>query len=258
MSHRIEQGAPQTLKGYLEILATLSVIALCAVAVWLGISQRLSSSGPVSSATAAGARAPDASVNRTISLAGSATIGERRAKVAVVEYSDFHCPFCSRFAETTWPELASAYVTSGRALWAFKHFPLEAAHPHAFRAAEASGCALQQGRFWEMHDRLFASPAAPTDDLLVAHASVLQLDVPRFTKCMTGEAAPQVRQDIETGKQLGVAATPTFFLGTVEDDGQVVVRKRITGAIPAAHFRTVLEAFIREVEPAKTARARQP
>ena len=256
MSERIEQGTAQTLKGYLEMLATASVIALCAVAVWLGISQRLASAPPVPPVNAA-ARAPDASLNRTISLAGAATIGERGARVAVIEYSDFHCPFCSRFAETTWPELASEYVKSGRALWAFKHFPLEAAHPHAFRAAEASGCALQQGRFWDMHDRLFASPAAPTDERLLEHAAALKLDVPRFTKCMTGEVASQVRQDIDTGKQLGVAGTPTFFLGTVQDDGLVVVRKRITGAIPAAHFRTVLEAFFKEVEPAKTARNRE-
>ena len=133
MSERIEQGTAQTLKGYLEMLATASVIALCAVAVRLGISQRLASAPPVPPVNAA-ARAPDASLNRTISLAGAATIGERGARVAVIEYSDFHCPFCSRFAETTWPELASEYVKSGRALWAFKHFPLEAAHPHAFRA----------------------------------------------------------------------------------------------------------------------------
>ncbi len=258
MSHGVEHGAVQKLKGYLEILAALSVIALCAVAVWLGISQRLSSAASVAPANAAAARGPDALLNRTLSLAGAATIGERGARVAVVEYSDFHCQFCSKFAETIWPELASEYVQSGRALWAFKHFPLETAHPHAFRAAEASGCALQQGRFWEMHDRLFTSPAAPTDDLLLEHASVLKLDLPRFTQCMKGEAAPQVWQDIETGKQLGVAGTPTFLLGTVQEDGQVFVRKRITGAIPAAHFKAVLDAFLKEVEPAKTALTRKP
>jgi protein-disulfide isomerase len=117
----------------------------------------------------------------------------------------------------------------------FRHFPLRAAHPHAQRAAEAAEAAGAQGRFWEMHARLFAHQDALYDANLIQHAAQLGLDVTRFKGDLAKHShAERVNADFESGVASGVRGTPTFYLDGYRYDGPVGLREMLA-AIRRSH-----------------------
>lgn len=135
--------------------------------------------------------------------------GAAQPLVTIVEYSDFECPFCGSFAATL-DELAAAYPDDVRIV--FQQFPL-AMHPGAEPAARASIAAQAQGRFWAMHDRLFAERHANGTDRLVEIAVELGLDPDRFRADLEAEAtAARVAAEQEKGRRIGVRSTPNFFI----------------------------------------------
>jgi protein-disulfide isomerase len=182
-----------------------------------------------------------------IAIAGAAIKGDPRAPVAILGYSDYHCPFCVRFATGTLSELDQLYLSTGKALFAFKHLPIASIHPQAPTAAEGSECARRQGQFWAMHDRLFAGPKLADAPTLQAHAKALTLDVAAFDACMLGQAKERVQADLAEAKALGVTGTPTFFIGVVQPDGRVKVAERIVGAQPLAAFAGTIDRLIGEI-----------
>jgi len=141
-------------------------------------------------------------------------IGPRRgpdaAPVTIVEFSDFECPFCGRFT----PELQrvlAAYPKQVRLV--FRNYPLRSIHPNAEKAAEAGVCAKLQGKFWEMHDVMFAEQNALSVGALKEKAKRLGLDSAAFNKCLDGgEGVSAVQTDGETGEQLGLGSTPISFI----------------------------------------------
>ncbi len=131
-------------------------------------------------------------------------------EVELLEYGDFECPYCRDAA----PSVARALERmDGRARLRWRHFPIASKHPHAQRAAEAAEAAGAQGRFWEMHDLLFANQRALEDDDLVGYARELGLDADRFAEDLrSGRFAEAVREDRAEGERLGVGGTPAFFV----------------------------------------------
>ena len=97
-----------------------------------------------------------------LSLAGAAVRGSQSAKFAVVEFGDYQCPACSRFAQTILPGFLDRYVETGQVLFAYRHLPLERIHPLAVKAAEAAECGRRQNRFWEMNEALYAAGIDPS------------------------------------------------------------------------------------------------
>lgn len=144
------------------------------------------------------------------------------------------------------PQIERDYIATGKIRYYFLDFPLESIHPQAFKAAEAAHCAAEQGRFWEMHARLFANQSALSSDHLIAHAQALALDLPRFTACLeSSKYAEKIRSDVREGQKLGVTGTPMFLLGYVEAGGTRVKGVRwIRGAQPFPAFREALEALL--------------
>ena len=137
-------------------------------------------------------------------------LGPADAPVTLVGYSDYECPYC-RSAYLVLRKLRPRL--GDRVRYVFRNFPVEAAHPHAKRAAEAAEAAASQGRFWEMHDRLFEHQRALGDADLPRHAAELGLDVARFEKEMEEHAhAGKVEADFGGGLESGVRATPAFFV----------------------------------------------
>ncbi|WP_158579913.1 Na+/H+ antiporter NhaA [Geodermatophilus marinus] len=133
------------------------------------------------------------------------------APLTLVEYGDFECPFCGR-ATGTVEELLGRF--GPRLRYVFRHVPLVDVHPHAQLAAEAAEAAAAQGRFWEMHDRLFAEQDRLTAPDLLQHAAALGLDVQRFAHDLgSGRYARRVEEDVESAEGSGVEGTPTFFVG---------------------------------------------
>ena len=140
---------------------------------------------------------------------GPAKGGAAGAPITIVEFSDFQCPFCGRVN----PTLLQAKEKYGDKLRiVFRQFPLNI-HPMAPKAAEASLCANDQGKFWEMHDALFADQQKLAVDDLKAKAASIGLDKAKFDTCLDSSAmAAKVAKDLEDGQKYGVSSTPSLFV----------------------------------------------
>jgi len=218
------------LRGWLDGIAAIGMIAASATIIW--------------SAVGRGAAAPSLALpDEPLSLAGVATSGNPDARVALIVYSDFQCPFCAQFATTTLPEIKAKYVDTGKVRMAFRHVPLNI-HPYARPAGAAAECAGKQGKFWEMHDLLFQRPTELDPEGLLARASDLGLDEDRFTACMTDEGPEIVKRHEAHAMLTGVNSTPQIFVGIQEPDGRVRIRARLTGAQPASAISRALDDLL--------------
>ena len=160
---------------------------------------------------------------------GHAVARQRHAKVTVVEFSDFHCPFCRR-VQPTLTQLLAKYPTAVKLV--YKHMPLDQLHPQARRAAEASWCAQQQGKFWQYHDLLYAGGPDGSDATLSAVAGRAGLDPAVYQECMaSGKAAEVVQQQVDEGAKFGVSGTPGFFVNG----------RFLNGAVPLETFVQVID-----------------
>jgi protein-disulfide isomerase len=177
--------------------------------------------------------------------AGGATKGSAKAPLTIVEYTDFECPFCARYARESYPRLIREFVDAGRVRYVVRHLPLESIHPSARGAAQAAECARQQGKFWEMHDRLFANPQALSRADLDRTADALGLAMPAFRQCVDSPAAAAaVSRDLDEALRAGISATPSFIIGTTEPDGSVKALRRLSGAQPYPVFKAALEGLL--------------
>ncbi len=137
------------------------------------------------------------------------SLGEAGAPLTIVEFSDFACPYC-RAAQPALRRVLARWP--GRVRLVFRHFPLEQ-HPEALPAARAAVCAERQGRFWALHDRIFAAAGPTSEAALRSAASAAGLNLSDYEACMSGEEAlERVRKDILLGRMAGVAGTPAFFV----------------------------------------------
>lgn len=154
--------------------------------------------------------------------------GAKDAKVTIVEFSDFQCPFCSRAIGAA-DQAVKAYPDKVKLV--FRHFPLDF-HENAPKAAEASACADEQGKFWEMHDILFANQGALEVPLLEKHAATAKLDAAKFKECLSsGRMAAKVAGDMAAGRQAGVNGTPAFFINGI----------LLSGAQPFEEFKRIID-----------------
>ena len=183
--------------------------------------------------------------NVRINLAGQPFKGKIDAPLTLVEFSDYQCPFCARHARETFAEIERDYLATGKIKYVFRDFPIEAIHRDAVRAAEAARCAGEQGRYWEMHDRLFNNQEKLDSDQLSRHAKTLGLDVEKFDECLdTLKYAGEVRKSVAEGMEVGVRGTPTFFLGESAGDGAVKNWRIIRGAQRFPVFKEAIDAMI--------------
>ena len=174
-------------------------------------------------------------------MAGDFYRGNPDAKVVVIEFSDFQCPFCRKHTLETQPALDEKFVETDEVMWVFKHFPLSI-HPQAPAAGAAAECAADQDQFWAMHDLLFknsdswsiSDPTPVFEDL----AKQLNLDTDQFATCLAGdEAAQRVQDDLDAGTPF-VRGTPTFI---VLYNGQGSI---IPGALPVDRFSSILQEVL--------------
>ena len=137
-------------------------------------------------------------------------------------------------------------MNTGKIKFITRDFPLESIHPQAFKAAEAARCAGDQGKYWEMHDRLFANQGALGLPDLPRHAEALALDVAKFHQCVeSGTYGASVRSDQADGQRAGVSGTPTFFLGLTEPNGsQVKALRTLVGAQPYSAFKAAIDSLL--------------
>lgn len=178
-----------------------------------------------------------------VSISDAEIQGDATATVVLIEFSDFQCPFCGRYAKDTYETLKEEFVDSGKVKYAFMDFPLEM-HPLAEKASEAAACAGAQGHFWDMHKRLFNSQDSLTPTDLARHAMTLGLRSDEFRSCLRGAMTNKVRHNVDEGKRIGVTSTPTFLIGHRQQNGTVRIAKQILGAQPLDVFRANLRATL--------------
>jgi protein-disulfide isomerase len=160
--------------------------------------------------------------------------GPAAAPVTIIEFSDYQCPACIA-AEPAVKQVLAGYGDKVRLV--YRDFPLEF-HPLAQKAAEASQCAEQQGKYWDMHDRLFAAQGKGLEvPALKSHAKELGLDTAKFDACLDkGETAATVQGHMKAGMAAGVKATPTFFINGRLYEGMLPpeeLKKAIDGELAA-------------------------
>jgi protein-disulfide isomerase len=161
---------------------------------------------------------------------GAFAKGPKDALVTIVEFSDFHCPFC-RGAVATLKDVMKQYP--GKVKWVYRDFPIASLHPHAAKAAEAARCAGEQGKFWEYHDILFDGQSQTTTADFKRFGDQLKLDPKAFAACLeSGRYRAAVQSDIEDGMRLGITGTPTFFI-----NGRALV-----GNQPVDNFKKIIDA----------------
>jgi len=160
---------------------------------------------------------------------GAPVRGDVKAPVTIVEFSDFHCPFC-RSVQPALTQVLAKYP--GRVRLVYKHLPLDSLHPQARRASEAAWCANEQGRFWEFHDRVYAAGPDATDAALEKLAAEASLDRTAFDSCLaSGKAKAAIQKDVDEGGRHGINGTPGFFVNG----------RFLSGSQPLAAFEHIID-----------------
>lgn len=185
-----------------------------------------------------------ASMRRTpiIDVSGAPAKGAEDAVVTLVEYSDYECPFCIAHFQRTMPEIEEKLVKTGRVRYVFRDLPIDDNHPEAIRAHEASRCAAEQNRFWEMHTRLFSAPGTHSAEALAKVATDAGLDAALYQRCMaSGRATADIRRVSQEALSMGANGTPAFFFGLRDPaTNQVRVLRAVSGAQPFSVFEQTL------------------
>ncbi len=167
-------------------------------------------------------------------------LGNKNAKITIIEFADFRCPFCERFFKDSEGQIIANYVNTGKAKFVFKHYAFLG--QESVWASEAAECANEQGKFWEYHDWLYNNQA-PESNLayyskvnLIKYAGKVGLDSNKFSSCLNSDKySGRVSTDLAKGQAAGVTGTPTVFI-----NGQSVV-----GAQPFSAFKSVIDGVLK-------------
>jgi len=195
---------------------------------------------------ATGADSARANTAAIIELAGTPTLGSADAAVALVEFSDYQCPYCMRHFRQTMPQIVTDYINTGKIRYAFRDWPVDQLHPQAIRAHEAAHCAGEQKQYWAMHGRLFGPSGSHTPERLLDLARELGLNLGTFEACIaSGRAAPAIRAMGEMATDFGASGTPAFFIGLHDKTTErVTVLSALAGAQEYAVFARAIDEVL--------------
>lgn len=212
------------IKTAVDVAASVAMLLAASFVIWSLIGRTVQSPPPNRSLPAG-----------PISLADAHVKGSRAAQVAILQYSDFECPFCGQYTREEEEEVVKGLVDTGVALYAFKHFPLERIHRRAKAAAVAAVCADMRGSFWKMHAALFGIRGPLELSEIDAVAGTLGLRSAEFHDCLGGpEARKVVEGHVAEAIAVGVVSTPTFFVGRVRRDNRLMVAEVLRGVQSAS------------------------
>jgi protein-disulfide isomerase len=166
--------------------------------------------------------------------------GAESAPVEITEYADYQCPFCQTFATLQMPTIEERLIRTGRLRWRYRDFPLQQ-HQFARLAAHAAACGDEQGKYWEMHDRIYEGQgqwsAGDADDHFRDYARAIGLDLGRYDECMqSGKYAGRIQASVEEGVRAGVSSTPTLLVGGRLYQGRIdsdAIRRLVDSLTPS-------------------------
>ena len=169
-------------------------------------------------------------------------LGAQDAKVTIIEFSDFQCPFCRTFWRDTLDKIKQEYINSGKSVkFVYRDFPLSSIHSLAQKYAEAAECAQDQGKYWEMHDKIFEEQEKLGQGTISSYgigdikrwAQELGLDASEFNQCLDSDKyAGEVKKDFDDGAAAGAGGTPTFFINGTS----------LVGAQPFETFKQIIDS----------------
>jgi protein-disulfide isomerase len=172
----------------------------------------------------------------SVSVGSFPVQGNANAKVTIVEFADFRCPFCEQYFTNTLPQLLKDYVDTGKVKYYFRNYAFLG--PASIVAANAAECANDQGKFWDFHNYLYKNQPSETDtsmyntDTLTQTAVTLGMDGNAFRSCLDGKKFDsKVSQDLADGQKAGVNGTPSFFVNGMP----------LVGAVPYSNFKTLID-----------------
>ena len=179
-----------------------------------------------------------------VSLDDDPVKGDPDAPITIIEFSDFQCPFCSRFFTQTLPAIQENYIDTGIVKLVYRDFPIDSLHPNARPAHIAAECADEQGKFWEYHDVLFENQgqwnrlsSSDLNSQLNQYATSMGLNSESFDSCLSSQSmADEVNADYLQASQYGATGTPTFFIGN-EKNGFI----KLVGAQPFTAFQSAID-----------------
>ncbi|TAK60986.1 thioredoxin domain-containing protein [Methylobacter sp.] len=170
------------------------------------------------------------------------TLGKQEAAIAILEFSDYECPYCGKHYKNVLPKLRERYIDKGTVKYVMKDFPLEF-HAHAKKASLSVRCAGEQGQYWAMHNAIFDVHGQVTDQLIDDLIKKLKLNSQAFKQCQENPAQlASIEKDMALGASLGVNGTPAFLVGRVKDN-QLVNYKRLDGVQSFETFVGIIDSF---------------
>lgn len=178
-------------------------------------------------------------------------LGDKNAPVTMIEFVDFECPFCKRFADETLPQLKSQYIDTGKVKLVMRDFPLSFHDPMATKEAVAANCAREQGgdtAYFKYHDEIFTRTTSNGNGLadadLTKIATDLSLNLNAFNSCLLDPAqTDEVKKDIADGTAAGTSGTPSFIIGKSTPNGEID-GDLVVGAQPFAAFQAVIDPIL--------------
>ena len=186
---------------------------------------------PRQAAPSRAAQEPSPSVDMDSLIGDDAVKGDVNAPVTIIEWSDFECPFCTRFYTNTLGQIEKEYISTGKVRFIYKDFPLNF-HANAQKAAEAAECAGEQEKYWEMHDKLFEEGVSGGVESFKQFASDIGLNTAEFNGCLdSGEMASEVQNDFSEGSAIGISGTPGFIING----------KLVSGSQPFDVFKQIID-----------------
>lgn len=221
----------------LDVVASVAMLLATGTVIWVNV-------GKTSAST--GRQVVTSLPSEPVSLVNAAVLGSRTARVAIIEFSDFQCPFCAQFERTTLPALKAQYIEPGSVEFVFRHLPLVEIHPFALAAATTADCARRQGKFWGLHEKFFESTGSEFSDAFILKAiEDIGLDHELLARCVRSEGASAIASDVRAAGALAIQTTPTFLVGTVQLDGLLHVTDRINGAKPLGEFKAIIDRLLK-------------
>ena len=190
-------------------------------------------------------------VELKISADNDPIIGNSNAPITIIEFSDFQCPFCAKFHIQTLPKIMDEYIKEGKVKLVFRDFPIQSIHSNALLASVAAECANEEGKFKEMHDKLFENQNEwnnkNTDDVIILfnqYSSEMGIEKEKFDSCIkNGKYIKEIQKDLEDGRTYGISGTPGFFIGNNE-----IGFIELKGAHPFENFKNVIDTQLQKIK----------
>ena len=190
-------------------------------------------------------QAQGADETATVTIGGFPILGKPDAPLTMVLFTDYQCPYCSKFETQTLPEIKRQYIDTGKLRFVVRDLPL-AFHPNAAKAAEATYCAEDQGKFWELREKLVTHTGRLEEKNLSEYAEKIGLDPAKFNACLTGgRHGEKVKQSQAEAATQKITGTPTFVVGRTA--GDKVSGVRVVGAQPFASFDQKLKDMLKAI-----------